>query len=120
MIDISIIIPAYKSNFQNLFIQINTIKKIFKQKNYEILIIFDDNNLKNKIFDKFKNLKNNLRIYQNYQNYGQQITIRNAFKLARGNILITIDDDYKYDLKSLKSALYYFNKNDAFINWKNK
>ena len=39
---------------------------------------------------------------------GQQAITKLAFKLAKGNTIITIDDDLKYEIKNINYILEYF------------
>lgn len=109
MIDISVIIPCYNSNFSKLIKQIKLIEKILNKKKYEIILIFDNGPLLQKKIKKIRSLnKKKLSVYQCLGLVGQQAITKLAFKLAKGNTIITIDDDLKYEIKNINYILEYF------------
>ena len=109
MTDISVIIPCYNSNFSKLIKQIKLIEKILNKKKYEIILIFDNGPLLQKKIKKIRSLnKKKLSVYQCLGLLGQQAMTKLAFKLAKGNTIITIDDDLKYEIKNINYILEYF------------
>ena len=109
MTDISVIIPCYNSNFSSLIKQIKLIEKILSKKKYEIILIFDNGPLLQNKIKKLRSLnKKKLSVYQCLGLLGQQAITKLAFKLAKGNIIITIDDDLKYKIKNINYILQYF------------
>lgn len=109
MTDITVVIPCYNSNFLKLIKQIKLLEKLFNKKKYEIILIFDYGSLFQKNIKKFRSLnKKKLRVYQCLGLLGQQAITKLAFKLAKGNTIITIDDDLKYEIKNINHILEYF------------
>ena len=109
MIDISVIIPCDNSDFQKLIKQIKILEKIFNKKKYKLILIFDNGPLLQEKIKKFQSLnKKKLCVYQCLDFLGQQAITKLAFKLAKGNTIITLDDDLKYEIKNVNRILKYF------------
>ncbi len=109
MTDITVVIPCYNSNFPKLIKQIKLLERLFNKKKYEIILIFDNGPLLQKKIKKIRSLnKKKLSVYQCLGLLGQQAITKLAFKLAKGNTIITIDDDLKYEIKNINYILKYF------------
>ena len=98
---ISIIIPAYNSNYM-LIRTIKRIFKILKNKKFEIIVINDasNNKLSFKVFNKIQKMKNVSLIF-NSKNLGQHNSTIKGLKKARGKFIITLDDDFRHDPKNI-------------------
>ena len=98
---ISIIIPAYNSNYM-LIRTIKRIFKILKNKKFEIIVINDasNNKLSFKVFNKIQKMKNVSLIF-NSKNLGQHNSTIKGLKKARGKFIATLDDDFRHDPKIL-------------------
>ena len=109
MTDITVVIPCYNSNFPKLIKQIKLLERLFNKKKYEIILIFDNGPLLQKKIKKIRSLnKKKLSVYQCLGLLGQQAITKLAFKLAKGNTIITIDDDLKYEIKNINYIFKYF------------
>ena len=118
----SIIIPCYKTELVILENYISDINKYWKNEDKLEIILVIDGGLNNddpttKKFAELKNEFRNLRVILNYKHLGQQRSILNGFDLSNSNILITLDDDYKYPIENLNIIYENFKKsdNDCFI-----
>ena len=99
---ISIIIPYYKKK-EFIFETLNSINNQ-SYKNYEILIIYDDENLNDlKYLKDIVNEKKNIRILINEKNSGAGISRNNGIIKAKGEFIAFLDsDDYWHKEKLLK------------------
>ena len=84
---ISIIIPAYNSNYM-LIRTIKRIFKILKNKKFEIIVINDasNNKLSFKVFNKIQKMKNVSLIF-NSKNLGQHNSTIKGLKKLEANLL---------------------------------
>ena len=106
MPEISIIIPFFKK--RKFFL--STIKSILNQsyKNYEILIIYDDEDKNDYLFlKKFKNLDKRIYLFKNKKNIGAGFSRNRGIKLARGKFLAFIDADDIWHKDKLKKQIYF-------------
>ncbi len=108
---ISVIIPFYKKRF---FFQ-NTIKSVLDQsyKNFEIILIYDDNSRKDlkfvkKILKKIKKKK----IIVNKKNLGVGESRNVGIKIAKGNYIAFLDADDVWQKDKLKKQLNFMKKNN--------
>ena len=117
-----VIIPCYKTDFVILETYLSDIIKYWNSEDVLEIILVIDGGLNEEQSDvqKFIGLKekfNNLRLILNHKHLGQQKSVLNGFDLSNSNILITLDDDYKYPVENL-SAIYEkfkINNNDCLI-----
>lgn len=114
MKDISIIIPYYK---KKQFI-LRALKSIFRQtlKNYEVLIIYDDQDLSDFSFIKkiIKN-KKNFFIYKNKKNLGAGLSRNFGISKSRGKFIAFLDADDCWDKSKLRIQFDYMKKNKCLI-----
>ncbi len=124
---VSIILPYFrKKKFIN-----KTLKSIDNQiyKNYELIIVYDDNN-KEELKELIKKTKNNkkIRIIVNEKNIGAGPSRNKAIKIARGEYIAFLDADDIWKKDKLKKQISFMNKNNLdlshtsykIINEKNK
>lgn len=111
---ISIIIPYYKKK-EFIFETLNSINNQ-SYKNYEILIIYDDENLNDlKYLKDIVNEKKNIRILINEKNSGAGISRNNGIIKAKGEFIAFLDsDDYWHKEKLLKQLNYMNNEKINF------
>ena len=111
---ISIIIPYYKKK-EFISETINSIKNQ-SYKNYEILIIYDDENLTDlKYLKELANEKKNIRILVNKKNSGAGLSRNNGIINAKGEFIAFLDaDDYWHKDKLLKQLNYMIHKKINF------
>jgi dolichol-phosphate mannosyltransferase len=104
---ISVISPVYNaSKIVETFVDkiLINIKKI--NKNYEIILIDDcseDDSWKKLI--SLKSKLNNIKIKRNKKNIGQHPTIKEALKIAKGDLIFILDCDLQDDPKYFKKLL---------------
>ena len=111
---VSIIIPYYK---KKSYIE-QTLKSILNQnyKNFEILIVYDDNDKSDLVFLKKLGKKDGrIRIVVNNKNIGAGMSRNKAVKLARGSYLAFIDSDDLWHREKLRIQLNYMVKNKLSI-----
>jgi glycosyltransferase involved in cell wall biosynthesis len=117
--EISIVIPTYNSSN---YIE-NTIHSIVGKLNkicisYEIIII--DDNSEDDTFEKCISCKKrysdvNLKIIKFDKNYGQRICTSIGYENAKGNYVLTYDDDMQYDINYLKEMLVLMKAKKAWV-----
>ena len=122
---ISIVIPFYKK-FEYID---QTFKTIFNQtyKNFEILIIYDDENLNDYIKLKNTYKKNKrIKIIKNSKNKGAGVSRNIGIKASKGKYIAFIDADdlwlkskLKYQLNLMERNKYNFSHTSYFIINKN-
>jgi teichuronic acid biosynthesis glycosyltransferase TuaG len=98
---VSIIIPYFK---KKKYIQ-NTLNSIYQQtfKNYEIIIIYDDESLDElKFLNKITKNKKNVKIIKNRKNIGAGFSRNKGIKKSRGKYIAFIDADDLWDKNKLK------------------
>ena len=98
---VSIIIPYFK---KKKYIQ-NTLNSIYQQtfRNYEIIIIYDDESLDElKFLKKITKNKKNVKIIKNKKNIGVGFSRNKGIKESRGKYIAFIDADDLWDKNKLK------------------
>ena len=111
---ISIIIPYYKKKkyFKH------TIKSILAQtfKNFEIIVIYDEENLNNQDFiRKISKMDKRIKIFFNKKNYGAGISRNIGIKKSKGKYIAFIDADDVWDKNKLKIQYNYMKKNNILV-----
>ncbi len=97
----SVIIPVFNSD-SSLPILCKKLKAVFEKKiqaNFEIIFI-DDKSTNVKTWNTLQELKNNfsfVKIYQLRKNSGQHFATFCGLKQAKGDFVITMDDDLQHD-----------------------
>lgn len=111
---ISIIIPYYK---KKKYIK-QTIKSISKQsfKNYEIIIIYDDENKEDLIYlKKLKKEFKKIRIIINNRNIGAGYSRNKGIRFSKGKFIAFLDADDLWLPSKLKIQLNFMKKNNFDI-----
>ena len=119
---VSVIIPYFKKkNYIN-----QSLDSVFNQtfKDYEILIIYDDNKLDdyNFLLNAYRNISN-LKIIKNNQNLGAGISRNIGIKNAKGALVAFLDADDIWLPTKLDRQINYMLKNNykfTFTNYKKK
>ena len=107
---VSVIVTYYKKKKYIL----KCLKSIFNQsyKNFEVILIFDDNN-KNE-YEYIKKLKKKFRkiiIYKNKINLGAGESRNTGIKISRGTYIAFLDSDDEWHKDKLKKQMKYMIKN---------
>ena len=111
---ISIIIPYYKKKkyFKH------TIKSILAQtfKNFEIIIVYDEENLNNQDFiRKISKMDKRIEIIFNKKNYGAGISRNIGINNAKGKYIAFIDADDVWNKNKLRIQYNYMKKNNILV-----
>ncbi len=113
---LSIVIPVWdqgekiKDNFLNL-------PGIFKEIKDEYEIVFIDDGSTDNTFSILRNIQNcypNIKIIRQ-KHLGQQTALFEGFKIARGDIIITMDADQNVDPKYIPDLLDKLNQGDDIV-----
>jgi len=109
---VSIIIPYYKKKkyFRSTF------RSIISQsyKNYEIIIIYDDQDLSELNFiKKLINNRENIKILINNKNLGAAGSRNKGIKYSKGNYIAFVDSDDIWTKNKLKNQISFMQKNNA-------
>jgi teichuronic acid biosynthesis glycosyltransferase TuaG len=111
---VTIIIPYFKKkNYIKL-----TIKSILKQKfqNYEILIVYDDDDKSDlNLIYQIKKLDNRIKVIINKKNIGAGLSRNKAIKVSRGKFIAFIDSDDLWDPLKLQIQISFMKKNNISI-----
>jgi dolichol-phosphate mannosyltransferase len=101
--ELSIVIPAHneEDNLPTLIDEINKVMFSLNMK-YEILLV-DDNSTDNteKILGDLRKKYDNLRSIHRKKNQGVGNSLKEGFREARGEIIITMDADFSHDPKDI-------------------
>ncbi len=110
---LSIVIPTYNEK-ENIILLIKSIKKKFRNKNFEIIIV--DDNSPDKLFKYLKHKKfKKVRIYKNiYKKSLANSILYGLRKSSKKNILI-MDSDFTHDPKYLDQFYNLISKYDYVV-----
>lgn len=107
----SIIIPCFKTSFNLLNECIDDIINHWDSSkiNLEIILVIDGGIKKNsKDFQEYLKIKNNnqlVKLLHNKLHIGQQKSLLNGFDYSNSDVIVTIDDDYKYPVQNLSKLV---------------
>ncbi len=105
----SVIIPYYKKRHHIK----KTIKSVLNQsyKNFEIILVYDDENMNDLQFLK-KNYKKNkkIKIFVNKKNIGAGLSRNRGIELSKGKYIAFLDADDEWHKSKLKKQIYYMKK----------
>ena len=111
---VSIIIPYYK---KKKYIN-NTITSIINQtyKNFEIIIIYDDEDTSDlKFISEMQKKDKRIIIIKNLKNEGAGNSRNKGIEKAKGKYIAFIDSDDTWQIKKLERQINFMNKNDINI-----
>lgn len=109
-INFSIIIPIYNEE-ESIFLLLEEIKKVFLNKNPEILIINDGSNDNFLIkFNKKKYSKNNVRVINHETNMGKCKAMLTGVEHAKYNLISVLDGDGQNPPFEIKNLINQWNK----------
>ena len=119
MIDISVIIPCFRSpNNLSKYIKSISDELISLKKNYEIILINDFDNDKDMTWETLQLIKKNyknIRIEKLVSNCGQQIATIAGISISKGKYILTVDDDGQHNPKYFKEMFRLIQNNDLII-----
>ena len=111
---VSVIIPYYKTvNYIE-----STVKSVLNQtyKNFEIIIIYDDNNQKDfKFIQSLKLLDKRIKIISNKKNIGAGLSRNIGIRNCKGDYICFIDSDDLWEKNKLSKQLNFMMKNNYSI-----
>ena len=115
---VSVIIPYFN---KKEYIK-DAVNSVLNQtfKNFEIIIIYDDENLTdyNYLSDEFKN-KNNIKIFKNSKNLGAGLSRNIGIKYSRGDIIAFLDSDDFWLSNKLEKQINFMQKNNYQFTFSN-
>ena len=115
---VSIIIPYYKK--KSFFKK--TINSVLNQtyKNFEVILIYDDNNRSELLFVKkvLKKVKNK-KIITNKKNVGVGISRNHGIQRSKGKFISFLDADDIWDKNKLKKQIKYMKTNNLNFSYSN-
>jgi len=114
MIEVSIIIPYFRKR-KYIIKALRSIENQSLQK-YEVIIVYDDNNLDDYIFIKniIKN-KKNFYIIKNNKNMGAGFSRNLGIKKSKGVYVAFLDADDYWHKKKLEYQIQFMKKNECII-----
>jgi glycosyltransferase involved in cell wall biosynthesis len=105
--DISVIIPVYNER-ENLILFYHSLKLTLEEidKEAEIIFINDaSNDGSREILEGIREKDKKIKIINFRKRRGQLIALREGFKKARGDIIITLDCDLQYDVGEIRNFI---------------
>ncbi len=115
--DYSVVIPVYneQGNIKRLDKEIKEV--MFKFENYEVIYINDGST--DKTLKELQELKD-ITIINLNRNYGQSVALDAGFKIAQGNIIISLDGDGQNDPADIPKLLEKLKKDnlDVVAGWR--
>jgi undecaprenyl-phosphate 4-deoxy-4-formamido-L-arabinose transferase len=107
MIDLSVVIPCFKSHpiLKQLIKNLNETTRRLGLTS-EIILVLDEDNIKTlRLLLEIKESNSNIRIIQLVKNFGQNLALLAGVNHAVGAYILTMDDDYQHDPKHLKQLM---------------
>ncbi len=126
--EISIVVPVYhtaKHAVLNLPFVVQQLCDKFKD--FELLFIIDNNEMYVEHFEELKSLQQKflqLKIQPLNKNYGQHFATLCGYCLAKGNFIVSVDEDMLSclsevcatdDFKNYDAFYFYYNKNEMYV-----
>lgn len=108
---ISVIIPSYNASLE-LYKLIKKIKKNLIFIKYEIIIIDDFSQNKNKDLFRMLEKENKVKIFYLKKNLGQHRAVVHGLNKSKGVYIFTLDDDLQHDPKLMKKMILLSKKSD--------
>ena len=116
----SVIIPI-KDEEQNIPILAAEVETVMEKLNAPWELIYIDDGSKDNSLNVLKKLKETmpqLRVLSFAQNYGQSSAFDAGFKLASGELIITLDGDLQNDPSDIPKLLEALNDHDMACGWR--
>lgn len=114
---ISIVLPAY-NEAESLKEAYNKITRVMKKNRYDYeIIICDDGSIDNtsKLLERMNKRDKKLKAISFVKNYGKAVALQEAFNLASGGYIITMDSDLQDDPEEIPYFVEMLKKYD-FVN----
>ena len=119
---ISVVIPVYNEQ-ENLPILLEGLVLSLDglRKSYEVIFVDDASTDKSlNVLQELANKTTSLRIIKFQKNSGQSAAFDAGFKLAKGEIVVTLDADLQYDPGDIPKLLEKLNEYDVVCGWRKK
>jgi len=111
----TIVVPLYNEaeNVENLINEIYSVFKVYKQIEYEIILVNDASNdntpeILNSLEKKYQNLKT----INNKKNVGQSFSLINGIKSSKFNTIVTLDGDCQNNPADIPKLLKKYNSDN--------
>ena len=113
---VSVIVPYYK-NLKYIF---QCLQSIYNQnyKNFEIILVYDDNNKNDlRVIKKKFGKHKNFRIFANYKNVGVSMSRNKGIKKAKGYYIAFLDSDDFWKKNKLKLQIKFMEMNGLDLSY---
>jgi len=112
----SIIVPVFNSE-KTLSVLKNEVVELFQKRNESFEIIFVDDCSKDNSWNVLRSIavSENIKIFRLAKNYGQHSSTLCGIHKAKGDIIITIDDDLQYPTSEINKLIDSFKNSDKAI-----
>jgi glycosyltransferase involved in cell wall biosynthesis len=113
--EITVVLPAYN---EAVTIEkcVNFVKKILAKKSYEIIIAEDgSSDGTREIAQKIAKRDKKIRLISSRKKLGRGLALKNAFKIAKGDVFCYIDADIATDMEYLPKLLKYVKDYDVVL-----
>lgn len=121
--EISIVIPAYNEE-KNVLLLYDELKKVLDKINKSYELIFIDDGSKDNTFKQLKDIHNKddkIKIIRFRKNFGQTAALDAGFRLAKGNVVISLDADLQDNPDEIPRFLNKINEGfDVVCGWRIK
>lgn len=122
--DISIVVPLFNEE-ESLQELAGWIEKVMKLNNYSYEIIFIDDGSRDRSMEILRKLgadDNNIRTLSFRRNYGKSAALNEGFKVAQGDVVITMDADLQDSPEEIPGLYKMIMENDYDLvsGWKKK
>ena len=118
--DLSVVIPVYneEESLPELFQELlEILKKI--SSNFEIIAVDDgSNDNSNSILREFAQKDDRIIVISFRRNYGQSAAFAAGFRIARGNVIVTMDADLQNDTHDIPLLLEKIKSYDMVCGWR--
>lgn len=117
---ISVVVPAYNEQ-DSIPVLYSELKKVLsKYKDYEIIFVDDGSTDKSiKVMEELNKKDNRVKIIQLRKNFGKAVALTEGFKIATGDIIITMDADLQDEPEEIPRFIEKINEGCDLVNgWK--
>jgi len=119
--DISVIVPCFNEE-ESIGLLLQRLNSVMKDcREYELIII-DDGSSDNtwQVLSGLKGSNKNIKPCRLARHYGKEAALYAGFKLAKGDVIVTIDADLQNFPEDIPVLLDRLKQSDAVIGWRRK